>query len=57
VIPLTGGSGEVLLKNGQKLEVARRRFRDLLQSLAGVGQTQKGVVFGDVTKGSTPSNG
>ena len=39
VIPLTGGSGEVLLKNGQKLEVARRRFRDLLQSLAGVGQT------------------
>lgn len=47
----------MLLKNGQKLEVARRRFRDLLQSLAGVGQTQKGVVFGDVTKGSTPSNG
>jgi two-component system LytT family response regulator len=39
VIPLTGGSGEVLLKNGQKLEVARRRFRDLLQSLAGVAQT------------------
>ena len=38
VIPLTGGSGEVRLKNGQKLEVARRRFRDLLQSLAGVGQ-------------------
>ena len=39
VIPLPGGSGEVLLRNGQKLEVARRRFRDLLQSLAGVGQT------------------
>ena len=38
VIPLTDGSGEVLLKNGQRLEVARRRFRDLLQSLAGVGQ-------------------
>ena len=38
VIPLTGGSAEVLLKNGQRLEVARRRFRDLLQSLAGVGQ-------------------
>jgi DNA-binding LytR/AlgR family response regulator len=38
VIPLTGGSGEVLLKNGQKLEIARRRFRDLLQSLAGAGQ-------------------
>jgi two-component system LytT family response regulator len=39
VIPLPGGSAEVLLKNGQRLEVARRRFRDLLQSLAGVGQT------------------
>ena len=38
VIPLTGGSAEALLKNGQRLEVARRRFRDLLQSLAGVGQ-------------------
>ncbi len=37
VIPLTGGSAEILLKNGQRLEVARRRFRDLLQSLAGVG--------------------
>lgn len=36
-IPLPGGSGEVLLKNGQKLEVSRRRFRDLLQSLAGGG--------------------
>lgn len=39
VIPLTGGSGEVLLKNGQRLEVARRRFRELLQILAGVGRT------------------
>jgi two-component system LytT family response regulator len=38
VVPLTGGSGEVLLKNGQRLEVTRRRFRDLLQSLSGVGQ-------------------
>jgi two-component system LytT family response regulator len=57
VIPLTGGSGEVLLKNGQKLEVARRRFRDLLQSIAGVGQIQRGLVIGDVVKGSTPSNG
>lgn len=38
VTPLTGGSGEVLLRNGQKLEVARRRFRDLLQSLAGLKQ-------------------
>jgi hypothetical protein len=33
-IPLTGGSREVLLKKGQKLEVARRRFCDLLQTLA-----------------------
>jgi DNA-binding LytR/AlgR family response regulator len=36
VIPLTGGSGEVVLKNNQKLEISRRRFRDLLQSLAGI---------------------
>jgi two-component system LytT family response regulator len=35
VIPLTGGSGEVLLKNGQRLEVSRRRFRELLESIAG----------------------
>jgi len=35
VFPLPGGSGEVLLKNGQRLEVSRRRFRDLLQSLEG----------------------
>jgi two-component system LytT family response regulator len=35
VHPLPGGSGEVLLKNGQRLEVSRRRFRDLLQSLEG----------------------
>ena len=33
VIPLPGGAGEVLLKNGQRLEVSRRRFRDLLASL------------------------
>jgi two-component system, LytTR family, response regulator len=38
VFPLTGGAGEVMLKNGQRLEVSRRRFRDLLQSLAGVAQ-------------------
>jgi two-component system, LytTR family, response regulator len=37
-IPLPGGSGEILLKNGQKLEVSRRRFRNLLHSLAGTGQ-------------------
>jgi len=30
---LTGGSGEVVLKNGQRLEVTRRRFRGLLQYL------------------------
>jgi two-component system LytT family response regulator len=35
VFPLPGGSGEVLLKNGQRLEVSRRRFRDLLDVLAG----------------------
>lgn len=39
VIPLPGGLGEILLKNGQKLEVARRRFRELLQSIAGIDQT------------------
>jgi two-component system LytT family response regulator len=33
VAPLAGGSGEVLLKNGQRLEVSRRRFRELLESL------------------------
>jgi two-component system LytT family response regulator len=33
VHPLLGGSGEVLLKNGQRLEVSRRRFRELLQAL------------------------
>jgi len=35
VSPETGGSGEVTLKNGQRLEVSRRRFRDLLQALGG----------------------
>ncbi len=33
VHPLPGGSGEVVLKNGQRLEVSRRRFRGLLESL------------------------
>jgi len=33
VHPLPGGSGEVVMKGGHKLEVARRRFRDLLQAL------------------------
>ncbi len=35
VIPMMGGSGEVLLKNGMKLEVSRRRFRELIESLKG----------------------
>lgn len=35
VFPLPGGGGELVLKNGQRLEVSRRRFRDLLESLAG----------------------
>jgi hypothetical protein len=34
---MPGGSGEVLLKNGARLEVSRRRFRDLLDALGGVG--------------------
>lgn len=33
--PLPGGAGEVVLKNGQRLEVSRRRFRDLFQALGG----------------------
>jgi DNA-binding LytR/AlgR family response regulator len=33
VYPLPGGSGEVLLKNGQRLEVSRRRFRELIEAL------------------------
>jgi two-component system LytT family response regulator len=33
VYPLPGGSGEVLLRSGQRLEVSRRRFRDLLDAL------------------------
>jgi two-component system LytT family response regulator len=33
VHPLPGGSGEVVLRSGQRLEVTRRRFRDLLGSL------------------------
>jgi two-component system LytT family response regulator len=35
VFPLPGGSGEVLLKNGARLEVSRRRFRELLEALEG----------------------
>lgn len=33
VFPMPGGSAEVLMKNGQRLEVSRRRFRELLQAL------------------------
>jgi two-component system LytT family response regulator len=36
VLPMSAGSGEVLLRNGQQLEVSRRRFRDLLRALDGV---------------------
>jgi two-component system LytT family response regulator len=35
VHPLPGGSGQVILKNGQRLEVSRRRFRQLLEALEG----------------------
>jgi two-component system, LytTR family, response regulator len=35
ILPLPGGAGEVLLKNGQRLEVSRRRFRDLFLALEG----------------------
>jgi two-component system LytT family response regulator len=35
VFPMPGGAGEVLLKNGQRLEVSRRRFRELLVALEG----------------------
>lgn len=33
VYPLPGGSGEVLMKNGARLEVSRRRFHELLEAL------------------------
>lgn len=35
VVPLPGGSGEVRLSNGIRLEVSRRRFNSLLQLLDG----------------------
>jgi two-component system, LytTR family, response regulator len=35
VVPLMGGSGEVVLKNGIRWEVSRRRFRELLDQLKG----------------------
>jgi two-component system LytT family response regulator len=33
VIPMPGGSGEVSLVNGERLEVSRRRFRELMEAL------------------------
>lgn len=33
VYPLPGGAGEVLMKNGKRLEVSRRRFHELLAAL------------------------
>lgn len=39
VLPMPGGAGEVLLQNGEKLEVSRRRFRELLEALEGVRPT------------------
>ena len=35
VAPLIGGSGEVVLKNGARVEVSRRRFKELMQRLEG----------------------
>ncbi|HUK18838.1 MAG TPA: LytTR family DNA-binding domain-containing protein [Bryobacteraceae bacterium] len=35
VRPLLGGSGKVVLKNGQHLEVSRRRLPDLMKALGG----------------------
>lgn len=38
---LTGGTGRVVLKNGHQLDVSRRRFRDLLEALGGLGPMLK----------------
>jgi two-component system LytT family response regulator len=35
VVPLTGGHGAVILKSGARLEVSRRRMKDLLDALEG----------------------
>lgn len=35
VHPMPGGSGEAVMKNGARLEVSRRRFRDFLEALGG----------------------
>jgi len=34
VLPQSGGHGEVLMKNGDRLEISRRRFKDLLERLS-----------------------
>jgi two-component system, LytTR family, response regulator len=34
--PMPGGSGEVVMKNGDRLEVSRRRYRDFVQALGGL---------------------
>lgn len=39
VAPMPGGSGEAVLRNGQRLEVSRRRFRELLAALEGIPRT------------------
>jgi two-component system LytT family response regulator len=39
VHPMPGGSGEIRLKNGERLEVSRRRFRALLEALGGPATT------------------
>ncbi len=36
VVPLVGGYGQVTLKDGTRLEVSRRRLKELLQKLEGV---------------------
>lgn len=38
VSPMPGGGGEVVLHSGRKLEVSRRRFKDLLDHLRGAPQ-------------------
>jgi two-component system LytT family response regulator len=35
VLPLPGGHGEILLVNDAKLEISRRRFKELIDRLGG----------------------
>ena len=39
VLPLTGGVADVVLAGGARLEVSRRRLKDLLRALGGVSGT------------------